>query len=347
MTYSDLAQLLPDESASGFLLRRAIASGSDLGALRSGLIRLFPDFRRSMVGLRVVPRITTKNAVSLQRFKFGLGDDIGRLHTVAPLFEPLMGPDVSLAMGRLYEERRCEPAYYMTASLWPVQSRPTYSRLQYCPACFRAQVREFGTAYLRREWNIPYLRHCPQHKIALCGIGCPECQEGDVLWRIGHLFQQVCPTCSSDQWRGNETRSEPFPLAVSQWFSDMLRQPVPHLTQEGIDSCIEITVERLGNESVYMCKDHRCTDLCEEVACVERCHWMASQSGRLLPDTVRHLMEIRISRQGTSPFLLFWLPIICAFGELSRFTAALGETLAGSHHANSCSRDCETTQMVR
>ena len=320
----DLTQLLPEESVAGYLIRRATAHGDDLGALWSGLVGPFPYFGRTMLGLRIVPKITNRSAAALQCFASGLGVGIGRSHTIGPLFAPLTGQDVVAAMGRVFEKRRHAPSFYKTTALRPLRHCPTYARLQYCYECFTEQVHQFGTAYLRREWTIPYVRHCPHHGVPLRGLACSKCGEGETPGQIEYLFRQTCRSCSADRWEDDGERSKESSLIVDKWFVDMLRKPIPYLNQKSRDACVELTTERLELRPTYLDKDHVCSSHCEEVSCSERCYWLADHSGRLTPQSARHHMRLERSRHGTGPFLLFWLPIIHSFVRFSRFSAVLG-----------------------
>lgn len=324
-------QLLPQESVIGYLFRRNICEGRRIEPLVSAFAGRYPELLKPLIGWRVVPKITSANSKHVQRFSMGCGESLGFHHTIAPIYQPLIGPDIIPAMGRLFEKPGRVASYYRSKATRTIRTRPTYARIQYCRQCFQEQIAEFGTPYIRRDWTIPFVRNCAKHEVPLSRFRCDDCGGKEKPSDLNRMLEQYCRHCASNLWRPDDSPAPEESMRVDRWLSDMLRRPLPYLNRRSREICICMAKERLERTPVYLDARHKCTNECDERSCIERLNWFLDKTHRLDPRSAAHTMRMEHGSRGSSPFLLFWIPIIHAYGKLSNFEACLIENKLDVH----------------
>ncbi len=206
----------------------------------------------------------------------------------------------------------------VSAGLEQIRKHPAHVRIRFCPACFRDQIAEFGVAYYRRSWAVPYIKNCVQHRTPLQGVGCPHCGGNDGIGDLRRNLEQFCRNCDADLWVAPKTRPTAFSLLADTWFEDLLTNPLPYLTHRITRRVLGTVAEILDGRCFPGEMDHRCDRECDPFSCTERVNWMLNMVGEV---DSRFLLT-RAGRDtnyvGVPPFLLFWLPTIVAFRMVER-----------------------------
>ena len=318
--------LFPHESLAGYFVRRRLIEGRDLRPVLSAFVDRIPALARTFLGWRVVPRSTAGTETVLRRFSSSRARDLACHHTIAPMYQPTLGPDVVRTMGSIFELPGAPASPRRSSVLNAIRNRPTCGRVQFCPSCFKLQVRQFGMAYYRREWSIPYVRNCTIHAEPLLRVGCPHCGGNDKGADLSRNFEQYCQRCSADLWEsGGHLPSEAY-LRTDTWFGNLLRDPLPFLAPQDREYCFQAAADRLNGRRLDVQSGHRCTNECDRFACTERLGWMLDRRGRVNGQSLIHHLSWNTSYMEVPVFLLFWLPIIHAFGTVAEFRSFLVES---------------------
>lgn len=324
---------LPEESVSGYLLRRGLLEGEDLKCLRSALVGRFPALTSAFFGWRVVPRLTRSNWKSIRRFSESQAHDLATNHSIAAIYLPTTHPNVVSAMARLFEQGTPKGKEHLSNGLEYIKNRPSYARIRFCPSCFHEQISEYGAAYFRRAWTVPYITNCLKHRELLIGIGCPNCGSNDGVADLSRNFEQFCPQCDTDLWATSADWPSTVSLLTDAWFEDLLKNPLPFLSTRTIDSCFREAVNRLDGKRLTVETEHRCTRECDPFACTQRVRWMLDRHGKVRGNSLTFHVRHGKSYLDVPPFLLFWLPVIHAFetvAELRRFVLTNRHSIAGA-----------------
>jgi hypothetical protein len=254
-------------------------------------------------------------------------------HSIAAIYKPTTHPNVISAMGRLFERNTPIDDEHHSSGLELIANRPSYARIRFCPSCFHEQISEFGIAYFRRAWTIPYIMNCVKHRELLLGVSCPSCGGNDGVDDLSRNFEQYCQRCSTDLWSASTESPSTTSLLVDAWFEDLLKNPLPFLSTRAVDSCFREAADRLDGRKLAVETEHRCTRECDPFACTQRVRWMLDRHGKVRGNSLTFHMRHGKSYLDVPPFLLFWLPVIHAFetvAELRRFVLTNRHSIAGA-----------------
>lgn len=308
---------LPEESVSGYLLRRCMIEGEDPKQLRSAVVGRFPTLTAEFFGWRVVPRLTNRNWRSVKRFSESQAQRLAADHSIAAIYRPTTHRNIVFAMGRLFERRALKESEFESSGLKCIKYRPSYARVRFCPSCFHEQISEFGAAYFRRAWTVPYISNCLIHGERLLGVGCPCCGGNDGVADLSRNLVQYCPQCGTDLWSSSAAHPSTTSLLTDAWFEVLLKDPLPSLSSRTLDRCFQEAANRLNGKFLTETADHRCSRECDPFACTQRVRWMLDERGKVCGSSLTFYVNQGTNYLGIPPFLLFWLPIIHAFREVA------------------------------
>ena len=325
MHAGDSLSLMPEEYVSGYLLRRAWAEGADQRRIRSALFGRTPALTSKYVGWRIVPNLDRENCVDVSIFSEAEALTIARSHSTAGVYLPTTHPDLLTSMAKLFERGSRTNSRNLPVGLEQVRKHPAHVRIRFCPACFRDQIAEYGVAYYRRSWAVPYIKNCLRHRIPLQGVGCPHCGGNDGIGDLRRNFEQLCRNCGADLWIVPKTRPTAFSLLADTWFEDLLTNPLPFLTHRDTRRLLGKVAEALDGCCFSDEMDHRCVRGCDPFSCTERVNWMLDIDGKIDGRFLIGRADRDTNYSGVPPFLLFWIPVIYVFGTLANLRQFFSE----------------------
>ena len=248
-------------------------------------------------------------------------------HSIAAIYKPTTHPNVISAMGRLFERTAPIDNEHHSSGLEFIENRPSYARIRFCPSCFHEQISEYGVAYFRRAWTIPYVTNCVKHSELLLGISCPNCGGNDGVADLSRNFEQFCQRCSTDLWSTSVDSPSTISLLVDAWFEDLLKEPLPFLSTRTVDSCFREAANRLDGKELAVETEHRCTRECDPFACTQRVRWMLDRHGTVCGNSLAFHVRRGKSYLDVPPYLLFWLPVIHAFETVAKLRRFISHSI--------------------
>ena len=293
--------------------------------IHDALVARCPELTKKFFGWRIVPKINRQNWKFIKRFSTEEARTLATDHSFAAIYQPTVHPGVVVAMGRLFEYSETIGKTCRPKEVERVCYRPTSARVRYCPRCFHEQVAKFGVAYYHRQWAVPYIRSCTFHKEPLLGIACPFCGGNDGVADLSRNFEQHCRRCSADLWQPRGNLPTDTSLRTDAWFDDLIRHPLPYLSPQHRARYFQMAADRLDGCRLDVDTSHRCTNDCDEFSCTERLEWMLDRSGRVNGQSLVHYLQWNRRYMGIPVFLLFWVPIIHAFGKVAKVRSFLVE----------------------
>lgn len=323
--------ILPDELFIAWLLRRNSREGRPIKPITDAWVGGFPELSRPMLGWRVVLKRGLKTIDQAWSFSSDAANLVAANHSIVPIYTANTSRGIVDSMARLLDGTGDNNSR-LVQDLEYIRNRPSYGRIQYCAACCREQINQYGIHYYKREWAIPYVRCCPIHREWLRSPKC-HCDEGRERPSLMARFLATrCSDCASDLFQSNPEHPSAHALKVSSWFSDWLRDPLPYMGPSKIQHCIEQTTSRLKFLDIGPLRFHRCGMYCDVFSCTDRVDWMFDYGGVLNVNSVAHTMRGFRNSCGIPAFLTFWLPVILAFDTYAEFRHVLNAAPA----ARSC-----------